>query len=160
MGQRVYCRLFAVKDKKWIASPRRERRRLIERITRFYQKASERPHDLGHRVNDGYGRMVFVANIEETIILHYLLTKDRLIPDSCSLRYKTQAQDILCQVAQFYFGPLAPRNALLAFNPDLAAKHMDPHPGAVISLDPGSEITIPVPEDWLIARFGHGLKRE
>jgi len=76
---------------------------------------------------------------------------------SCRLVYKTQKQDELSQIARFYLGPFAPRRVLLEANANLAARYRDVHPGAMIYLDAGLEINVPLPEKWLMDRFSHGL---
>ena len=130
---------------------------LKERVTRSYETASDQPHDLGHLVKDEGGHNTFVASIAETITLTYKFADGKLVPESCSLVYKTHEQDELSEIAHFYLGPLAPRSVVLEANANLATKYKDAHPGATICLDARLEIRVPVPEKWLIDYFSHGL---
>jgi hypothetical protein len=130
---------------------------LEERVTRFHERASDRPHDLSHPMNDEGGKDIFVARINETITLKYKLANGELLPRACSLSYHTQKQDELSEIARFYLGPYATRSVLLEADANLAAKYRRNPPGASIYFDEGTEIRVPVPEKWLIDNFGHGL---
>lgn len=136
-----------------------QRRLLEERVTRYYERASDRLHDLGHPFKDEGGTDIFVARINETINLSYRLANGKLLPAACSLVYSAQKQDELSEVARFYRGAYATRNVLLKANAYLMAKHKDNSPGALFHLDEGMKIKVPVPEEWLIENFGHGLGR-
>lgn len=130
---------------------------LEEKVTRRYEKASDRPHELSYRRKDEGGRTIFVATIHETIVLTYALVDGRLRPQSCRLTYITQKHDRLSEVARYYLGPFATSKVLLEANEDLLAKYGDNPSGALIYLDTGLELEIPVPEKWLADEFGHGL---
>jgi hypothetical protein len=110
------------------------------------------PGGLSHLTKNKDG---FVARIDETITLDYKLADGKLQPWKARLVYHAQKQDQLSEVARFYMGPYAPRSVLLEANPNLAESYKDAHPGASIYLDKGAEIRVPVPEKWLLDKFGH-----
>lgn len=134
-----------------------KRQLLEEQVTRYYERASDRPHNLGHPFKEEGGEDVLVARIHETIKLTFRLANGKLLPGAGSLVYKAQKQDELAEVARFYLGPYATRSALLKANSSLAQRYKDSPPGALIYLDEGMEINVPVPVEWLMNHFGHGL---
>jgi hypothetical protein len=134
-----------------------QRRLLEERVTRSYERASDRPHNLGHPFKAESGEDIRVAHIHETINLTYRLANGKLVPGACSLVYRAQQHDEMSEVARFYLGPYATRSALLKANASLAQRYKASPPGTLIHLDEGMEIKVPVPEEWLIDNFGHGL---
>jgi hypothetical protein len=110
---------------------------LREQMLRNYeewQKDSGR-HALARPQKDEEGNVIFVAQINETIILDYKLADGRLQPWKGSLVYHAREQDELGQIAHFYLGPYAPPSVLLEANADLAKKYKGSPKGEFSKLD-------------------------
>ena len=131
--------------------------RLVESVNRYYEVEQTRPSSLARPVTDVDRKTFYVACIHETVAIAYAIEGGKLVPRSARLVYTARKDDELSEVARFYLGLLAPREALLKANAELAAKHGDTHPGALIYMDEGKEVTIPIPEDWLLRKYSHGL---
>jgi hypothetical protein len=130
---------------------------LHEQMTRNYESSdtgSYRSRALSRPRKNVDGQVIFVATVNETIALEYKLADGKLQPWKGSLVYHARQYDELGDIARFYLGPYAPKKVLLAVNANLAAKYKDNSPKEAINVDEGAEIRIPVPEKWLLDRFG------
>ena len=130
---------------------------LQERLTRQYEiwsRESDPQIALTRQEKRGEDdNMRFVARIRETIALEYTLSDGKLQPRKASLVYHARRDERLSEVARFYLGPFAPRNAVQDVNMHLTTKYKVDRFGEFVHLDEGTEIKIPVPDKWLIDRF-------
>ena len=97
-------------------------------------------------------RDLYVADIRETIFHRYRYKQGKLESAGVEMLYTTQEFDSPCDIAGFYFGPLAPASVILKANPELRAKFSkDPgYEGGWFHFPAGIPIRIPLPEEWII----------
>ena len=126
-------------------------RTLTNRVSRYTKIWSARRGGLYVAEAHWHGEGA-LAIIRETIIHTCKYGDGKLVSDSIELFHQSQKGVRLKDVAQFYLGPLAPREVLLEANPELAARYKDQHPGAYIYLPEDTLVRIPVPQEWLRKR--------
>ncbi|NIA21193.1 MAG: hypothetical protein GWP05_04295 [Anaerolineaceae bacterium] len=126
---------------------------LIEQITRYTDSKADKPQPLFSPVKDEGGEEIFVALIQEKITIGYKLAAGMLSPVACSLVYKTWKKNELDDIAKFYLGPKATRQAILNANPNLASKYKETPRDEMIHLPEGTQVKIPLPQEQLIKRY-------
>jgi hypothetical protein len=133
---------------------------LIETVTR-HREAPGKPGDPLVRPwkNEG-GELRFSASITEQIALGYrLITGGRPQLATTSLTYWTAGDnDTLDEIARYYLGPTASRQALLDANPELAARYKGANPADPIRLPKGKMVRIPMLLESAARPF-HAVKR-
>lgn len=133
---------------------------LVEHLHRYYEKASHRPHELAVLRESEEGPSLYVAVIRETVVLTYSVSGGRLVPGPCHLFYHARQNNSVGEIARFYLGPFAPERAILDANPELVARKQAASGTKRVVLDAEDEVRIPIPDEWLLASFTHGLFRD
>ncbi|MHC4983904.1 MAG: hypothetical protein ACYTF6_12160, partial [Planctomycetota bacterium] len=130
---------------------------LTERLQRRTLLFSEAPRPLYYPGWLDEGTEGYIARIRETVLLKYAYGEGTLKLTSIKLFYKTQKRDMAKDVAKFYLGPVVPVDLVVRANSDVRAEAGKPiHPWCYLL--PDTLLEIPVPTDWLMARYSPRMR--
>jgi hypothetical protein len=126
---------------------------LVETISSERHPPAKKGDPLARAGKDEDGNEVFSAEVHERITLAYKpAAADVRQVATATLVYESEDGDDLGEIARFYLGPQASRQALLDANPDLAVRYKNVKAAELIRPAAKTSIRIPVAREWFAGR--------